>query len=162
MAQPIAQEILLFASGDLRESANLMCWPAQNDMETKLIAALADKGHTLTRAHPVKTDVGHGFLSSQREGLDAFASVNPNAPVIVAEAVWQYSHHVLSGLMRHKGPILTVANWSGQWPGLVGMLNLNGSLAKADMPYSTLWSEEFTDDFFLARLDEWLATGWIR
>src|SRR5260370_20203582 len=34
----------------------------------------------------------------------------------------------LSGLLTHRGPILTVANWSGTWPGLVGMLNLNGSM----------------------------------
>ena len=36
--------------------------------------------------------------------------------LIVAEAVWQYSHHVLPGLLTHRGPILTVANWSGQRP----------------------------------------------
>ena len=54
-----------------------------------------------------------------------------SAPIVVVEAVWQYSHHVLPGLMSHRGPILTVANWTGQWPGLVGMLNLNGCLAKA-------------------------------
>ena len=54
----------------------------------------------------------------------------------MAEAVWQYTHHVLPGLTTHHGPILTVANWSGQWPGLVGMLNLNGSLTKAGVQYS--------------------------
>ena len=41
-----------------------------------------------------------------------------------------------------------MANWSGTWPGLVGMLNLNGSLTKAGKKYSTLWSEDFTDEFF--------------
>jgi hypothetical protein len=70
--------------------------------------------------------------------------------------VWQYSHHVLHGLYTHKGPVLTVANWSGQWPGLVGMLNLNGSLTKAGVRYSTLWSEDFQDDFFLSGLRRWL------
>lgn len=161
MGQNITKDILLFASGDLRESANQMCWPAQSDMEEKLTAALAKKGHTLRRAHPFKADLGHGFLASQREGLDAFAGVDKDAPVIVAEAVWQYSHHVLPGLIGHRGPILTIANWSGQWPGLVGMLNLNGSMAKAGVPYSTLWSEEFDDEFFISGLDEWLTTGHI-
>ena len=42
-----------------------------------------------------------------------------------------------------------MANWSGEWPGLVGMLNLNAFLTKAGVAYSTLWSEDFTDDFFL-------------
>jgi L-fucose isomerase-like protein len=73
--------------------------------------------------------------------------------------VWQYSHHVLAGLTTHSGPILTVANWSGAWPGLVGMLNLNGSLTKAGVKYSTLWSEDFTDDYFTTRLCAWLSTG---
>ena len=39
-----------------------------------------------------------------------------------------FKTHVLPGLLEREGPILTVANWSGEWPGLVGMLNLNGSL----------------------------------
>ena len=48
----------------------------------------------------------------------------PDAPLVVAEAVWQYSHHVLAGLRTHRGPILVVANWSGEFPGLVGLLGL--------------------------------------
>ncbi|HEX4170783.1 MAG TPA: fucose isomerase, partial [Bryobacteraceae bacterium] len=86
-----------------------------------------------------------------------FRSIPESAPLVVVEAVWQYSHHILPGLTTHKGPILTIANWSGQWPGLVGLLNLNGSLTKAGVKYSTLWSEEFTDDYFLSRLKLWLS-----
>src|SRR4029078_384766 len=110
-------------------------------------------------AHPYKEDVGHGFIASQREGLEVFRNVDLQAPVIVAEAVWQYSHHVLPGVTTHKRPILTRANWSGAWPGLVGMLNLNGSLTKQGVAYSTLWSEDFTDEYFTARLRKWLTTG---
>lgn len=152
-------EILLFASGDLRDSANKTCWPAQAELETALTNVVEARGRKLRRAHSFDAAAGHGFLSSQRAGMDAFAGIDPDAPLIVAEAVWQYSHHVLPGLMHHRGPILTVANWSGQWPGLVGMLNLNGSLTKAGVSYSTLWSETFEDDFFLDRFDEWLTTG---
>ena len=92
-------------------------------------------------------------------GMEVFRKLDPNAPLIVAESVWQYSHHVLAGLTTHRGPILTVANWSGTWPGLVGMLNLNGSLTKAGVRYSTLWSEDFTDDFFQNGLRQWLQEG---
>lgn len=88
--------------------------------------------------------------------MDVFRAIPADAPLIVAEAVWQYSHHVLAGLSTHKGPILTLANWSGEWPGLVGMLNLNGSLTKAGVKYSTLWSKDFTDEYFLSRLSAWL------
>jgi hypothetical protein len=76
--------------------------------------------------------------------------------------VWQYSHHILAGLFTHKGPILTVANWDGTWPGLVGMLNLNSSMTKAGIPYSTLWSEDFTDGFFLSGLKRWMKKGNVR
>ena len=86
-----------------------------------------------------------------------FRNIPPDAPLVVCEAVWQYSHHLLPGLVSHRGPILTVANWSGQWPGLVGMLNLNGCLTKAGVPYSTLWSEDFKDESFLAGLRQWLS-----
>jgi hypothetical protein len=156
------RQVQLIANGDLRPSANEKCWPAQAAMEEALKAALATEGHELVRAHPYKKDQRHGFIGSQKEGMDVFRNIDPNAPLIVAEAVWQYSHHVLHGLMSHKGPILTAANWSGTWPGLVGMLNLNGSLTKAGVEYSTIWSEDFTDDFFKNYLRAWLKNGYAK
>ena len=154
-------EVVLVASGDLRPSANQMCWPAQQAMEEQLGAALVAEGVTVRRGHPYDPALGHGFIWNQRMGMDVFQTIPPAAPLIVAEAVWQYSHHVLAGLRDHRGPILTVANWSGQWPGLVGMLNLNGSLTKMGVQYSTLWSEDFTDDFFRRGLRQWLQEGQI-
>lgn len=151
--------IYLVASGDLRLSANQVCWAAQAGMEAAIEKALAAEGRQVKRAHPYNAAEKHGFIDSQRKGIDVFRDIPPDAPLIVAEAVWQYSHHVLAGLSTHRGPILTVANWSGQWPGLVGLLNLNASLTKQGVNYSSLWSEDFTDDFFKAGLKEWLATG---
>ena len=160
-AKPSAKTVHLVASGDLRLSANQACWPAQQAMEAALAAALAKEGWTVERAHPLDPLKKHGFIDSQKMGMEVFRGIDPKAPLIVAEAVWQYSHHVLAGLTTHKGPILTVANWSGQWPGLVGMLNLNGSLTKAGVKYSTLWSEDFKDDFFKSKLQQWLKSGKI-
>jgi hypothetical protein len=153
------KQVALIASGDLRLSANQKCWPAQQALEEALAKAVAAAGYTLVRAHPYKPDEQHGFIGSQKEGMCVCAGLDPTAPLIVAEAVWQYSHHVLAGLISHRGPILTVANWSGTWPGLVGMLNLNGSLTKAGVRYSTLWSEDFTDDRFTLGLATWLRKG---
>lgn len=151
--------ITLVASGDLRDSANQVCWDAQQAMEAQLTAAIGRFGRTVVRGHEFDETRGHGFIRSQRQGMDVFRNIDPEASVIVAEAVWQYSHHVLAGLISHRGPILTVANWSGQWPGLVGLLNLNGSLAKAGVKYCSLWSETFDDDAFLGKLQTWLKTG---
>jgi hypothetical protein len=161
VAKPAANEVLLITSGDLRLSANQVCWLAQKDMEEKLTAAFAHKGFKLLRAHAYKETEKHGFISSQRQGMDVFMRIHPEAKLVFATAAWQYSHHVLPGLRSHKGPILTVANWSGQWPGLVGLLNLNGSLTKAGREYSSIWSKDFTDEFFLNALDEWLRDGRI-
>jgi hypothetical protein len=149
-------EVLLVASGDLRQSANKVCWPAQAEMEKQLTEALLAEGFTVRRAHPYRDDLEHGFIYNQRMGMDVFIGIHPEAPIIVAEAVWQYSNHVLPGLEHHRGPILTVANWSGQWPGLVGMLNLNGSLHKSGVSFSTLWSKDFKDEFFRRGLRQWL------
>ncbi len=155
-------QVLLVASGDLRLSANQACWPAQQAMENALADAVAEAGFQLLRAHRYKDNEGHGFIGSQKEGLEIFAGIAPDAKLMVAEAVWQYSHHVLPGLLSHRGPILTVANWSGQWPGLVGMLNLNASLTKAGVKYSTLWAEDFGDGAFRKKLAHWLRKGSIR
>jgi hypothetical protein len=159
---PLApNEVLLVASGDLRLSANQACWPAQADMEARVVAAFAEEGVTVRRAHPYDPEEGHGFISSQRMGMDVFKHIPPDAPLIVAEAVWQYSHHVLAGLRDHRGPILTLANWSGEWPGLVGLLNLNGSLTKMGVRFSSLWSKDFTDDFFRQGIRQWLREGCV-
>jgi hypothetical protein len=152
-------KVYLVASGDLRPAANRLCWPAQADMEQRLGAAIKANGVEVERAHGFDEARGHGFIDSQRMGMDVFRGIPREAPVVVAEAVWQYSHHLLAGLRSHRGPILTVANWSGQWPGLVGMLNLNGSLTKAGVEYGTLWSETFEDDWFCSRLRRWIDTG---
>ncbi len=154
--------IYLVASGDLRLSANQNCEAAQAEMERQLVAAVKREGGKVKRAHSYDPVKKHGFIDSQKMGLQVFSKIPKDAPVIVAEAVWQYSHHVLPGLLAHQGPILTVANWSGTWPGLVGMLNLNGCLAKANKKFSTLWSEDFNDEFFVKGLRAWLNKGSVK
>jgi hypothetical protein len=135
--------------------------PAQKDLEERLTKAFAAKGFNLVRAHAYDAKELHGFISSQRMGMDVFMKIPKDAKLAFATAAWQYSHHVLPGLRSHDGPILTVANWSGQWPGLVGLLNLNGSLTKSGISFSSIWSKDFTDDFFMKALEEWLSSGTI-
>lgn len=154
-------QVVLVASGDLRPAANRMCWPAQATLEAALTDAFAREGVELIRGHSIDMDAGHGFISNQRMGMDVFAGIHPDAPVVVAEAVWQYSHHVLPGLRSHRGPILVAGNWSGEWPGLVGLLNLTASMTKAGVKYSSIWSVDFQDEFAQAGIREWLRDGRI-
>ena len=155
------KEVVLVTSGDLRLAANQICWPAQADLEQRLERAFAAEGVRLRRAFAYSGKLKHGFIQNQRQGMDVFENIDPEAPLVFATAAWQYTHHVLPGLRSHRGPILTVANWSGQWPGLVGLLNLNGSLVKAGVPFSTAWSVDFEDAQSRAWLHEWIENGHI-
>lgn len=161
MTAKMNKQALLVCSGDLRPSANLNCWPMQQKMEDMLQLAFQKLGWTVQRAHGYNAEKGHGFIDYQHVGIKVFRGIDKKAPLIVAESVWQYSHHVLAGLIAHEGPILVVANWDGTYPGLVGALNLTGSLTKAEVEYSFLWSKDFSDDFFMNKLAEWTEEGKI-
>ena len=151
----------LITSGDLRESANLAGWPTQLELEAAVTGVLNELGWQVIRPFGVDPATGHGFISSQRMGMEIFRKIPPESPLVVAIANWQYSHHILAGLRTHRGPILTVANFAGDWPGLVGLLGLNAGLTKMGKPYATTWSVDFTDDWFRDGLREWVETGAI-
>ena len=146
--EPAERTAYLVASGDLRESANVAGWPTQVELERVVGEALAEHGWTVQRANEV--DRGPATGSSPASGWVSRSSraIPSDAPLIVAEAIWQYSHHVLAGLRTHEGPILTVANFAGRWPGLVGLLGLNAGLTKMGREYSTIWTVDFTDAWF--------------
>ncbi|TCO54750.1 fucose isomerase [Actinocrispum wychmicini] len=149
----------LVANGDLRPSANVQCWPVQQQLEADVTRAVESFGWNVVRGHPVDERAGHGFIDSQRHGIDVFSTLPPDAPLLVVEAVWQYSHHLLAGLRTHRGPIMVLANWSGTYPGLVGLLGLTASLTKAGVDHSALWSVDFTDEWARDGLRTWLDTG---
>ena len=153
--------VYTIANGDLRLTTNVKTWDMQQQVEREFAAAVESQGWAVKRAHGINPETGHGFIDSQHYGRQVFKNVPREAPLVVVEAVWQYSHHVLHGLRDHQGPILLVANFAGDFPGLVGMLNLHGSLVKAGIKHSTLWSKDFTDEWARTKLAEWLETGEI-
>ena len=69
-------EAILVASGDLRLSANQICWAAQAEMERQVIEAFAREGMTVKRGHPYDPEVearlhlesahGHGRVREHR------------------------------------------------------------------------------------------------
>ncbi|SDQ86646.1 signal transduction protein [Pseudovibrio sp. Tun.PSC04-5.I4] len=153
------KEILMVTNADLRESANVPCWPVCADYANRLEKELDAQGYKLKRAHDFDETKGHGFISSQKEGSALFARIDPEAPLIVLLTAWQYSHHIAPSLAKHKGPVLLLANFDGTWPGLVGMLCMAGSLTSLGVDYSRLWSQSFEDDLFKQGLATWLKDG---
>ncbi len=97
-------------------------------------------------AAPTPTTLSYAstaFISSQRMGMDVFTHIDPGST-----AGGGRSRGTQQPSARRadcaSGPhsFLTVANWSGQWPGLVGMLNSMAARARAGVPYSTIWSKD--------------------
>ena len=41
----VMKDVILVTSGDLRQSANEVCWPAQADLERRLTECFASAGH---------------------------------------------------------------------------------------------------------------------
>src|SRR5436305_1553488 len=78
------KQIQLIANGDLRLTANQKCWPEQAKMESALKDVIRNFGYDLVRAHPYKEEQGHGFIQSQKEGMEVFRKIDPKAPIIVA------------------------------------------------------------------------------
>lgn len=73
------------ASGDLRPSANLTCWPAQQKLEADFSAAVESLGWSVRRGHPLDPVRGHGFIDSQRAGIEVFKGL----PVdVTVEILW--------------------------------------------------------------------------
>jgi hypothetical protein len=138
------ETVLLIANGDLRLSANQNCWAAQQRAEEAVMGAIRKLGREVRRGHPYDPGKKHGFIDSQKLGMQVFRDLPPEAPLVVVEAVWQYSHHIFHGLYSHRGPILTVANWSGECRAcrLLNQRILPGPCR------ILLWSEDFTDSFF--------------
>ena len=92
-----SNQVVLISNGDLRLSANQKCWPEQAKMETALAGALQDEGWAVARAHRFDAQKQHGFIDSQKLGIAVFRLIAPEAPLVVAECVWQYSQHILPG-----------------------------------------------------------------
>ncbi|MEA2063162.1 MAG: fucose isomerase [Gemmatimonadota bacterium] len=166
LLKPGTKDIVLVANGDRRRSINMVCQEGQLECEGQLERAFSSLGYNLLRAHPeVDPGLGHGFIETQCQGRDIFSRIPKDAPLVIAEAVWQYSNHIVYNLWEHTGPILVASNFDGTWPGLVGALGLEACLTRhrfsdSQAGHSILWSsEQFRDETCIGKLKQWLASG---
>ena len=84
--------VVLVANGDLRLSANQKCWQEQKKMERALTAALRQEGWKVLRAHAYDPMKRHGFIDSQKMGLEVFRGVDPQAPSTTAADLVERNH----------------------------------------------------------------------
>ena len=82
------EPVILVANGDLRLSANQKCWPAQSRVEDAVAAAIHSEGFEVRRGHPFDAAKQHGFIDSQKRGMEVFRDIPVDAPLVVVEAVF--------------------------------------------------------------------------
>jgi L-fucose isomerase-like protein len=150
----MAKRVALFWPGDGRPIPNDLARPSVEQATVQLERALRKLGR-----EPVRIE---GFLSKPHEAMDKLGPVTD--PMIAVCVHWIYGPHTVEGAIGKDNPLLLASNFSGQWPGLVGLLNTGACLEMMDRPFSRVWtdaSDYTSDDRFMSRLDEWCTTGRI-
>ena len=148
------QRIALFWPGDGRDLPNEMALPSITEATRQMEAALRKLGR-----EPYRVE---GFLTKPHHAIEKLGPVQD--PMIGICVHWIYGPHTTEGVVGKDNPLLLASNFSGQWPGLVGLLNTGACLESLGRPFSRVWTDtpDWTaDEAFMARLEEWCETGGI-
>jgi L-fucose isomerase-like protein len=148
------ERIAIFWPGDYRPKPNELALPNVEQATVQLERALQRLGRPSYRID--------GFLTKPHEAIEKLGPVeDPSIGVCVH---WFYGPHTTDGVVGKNNPLLLASNFSGTWPGLVGLLNTGACLESLNRPFSRVWTEASdwsADDAFMARLDEWCKSGRI-
>jgi L-fucose isomerase-like protein len=148
------QKIALFWPGDARKIPNDLAEPSVREATQQMERALEKLGKAPYRVE--------GFLSKPHEAIEKIGHIDD--PMIGMCIHWLYGPHTCDGVVGKDNPLLLASNFSGRWPGLVGLLNTGACLEMLERPFSRLWTEQpdFTkDDVFMQRLEAWCSSGRI-
>ena len=150
----MSKKIALFWPGDYREYPNQAALPNIEEATSQLEQALKKLGHDSYRIE--------GYLTRPHEAIEKLGPVDD--PMIGVCVHWFYGPHTTDGVVGKDNPLLLASNFSGTWPGLVGLLNTGACLESLGRPFSRVWTdaEDWTkDNAFMGRLEEWCSTGRI-
>jgi len=150
----MGSKVALFWPGDGRKIPNDLALPSITQATEQLDRALRKLGK-----QPYLIE---GFLSKPHEAIEKLGPVSD--PMVGVCVHWFYGPHTTDGVVGKDNPLLLASNFSGQWPGLVGLLNTAACLALLDRPFSRVWtdaSDWTADDVFMERLSTWCSTGRI-
>ncbi|HEY3244803.1 MAG TPA: fucose isomerase, partial [Phycisphaerae bacterium] len=150
MSAPVA----IFWPGDYRSKPNELALPGVRAATAQLERALQKLGRSSYRVE--------GFLTKPHEAIEKLGPVDD--PLIGVCTHWFYGPHTTDGVVGKDNPLLLASNFSGIWPGLVGLLNTGACLESVGRKFSRVWTSatDWTaDDAFMSRLDQWCRTGQI-
>ncbi len=148
------QRIALFWPGDGRDKPNQLALPSVREATRQMEAALRKLGRESYRVE--------GFLTKPHHAIEKLGPIRD--PLIGIYVHWVYGPHTTDGVVGNDNPLLLASNFSGQWPGLVGLLNTGACLESLGRKFSRVWTDvaDWTaDDRFMARLEEWCEQGTI-
>jgi L-fucose isomerase-like protein len=151
----MSKKVAVFFPGDARRKPNELALPNVEAAAVELEQALKKVGRI-----PYRVD---GFLEKPHEALDRLGPVDD--PMVGVFAHWVYAPHTTEGVIGKDNPLLLASNFSGRWPGLVGLLNTGASLTSLNRKHSRIWTtatDWTADERFMAQLDEWCTSGSIR
>jgi len=150
----VTKTVAIFWPGDYRTLPNQSALPMMEQATVQMEAALRRLGR---RSYRVE-----GFLTRPHDAIEKLRPVDD--PVIGMYVHWVYAPHTTDGVAGKDNPLLLASNFSGQWPGLVGLLNTGASLTSLDRDHSRIWTDadDFaSDDRFMAQLEHWCDHGTI-
>jgi len=151
----MSKKIAVFWPGDARDVPNQLALPNVQEATVQLERALKKLGRV-----PYTVP---GFLSKPHHAIEKLGPIDD--PMIGMCVHWFYGPHTTDGVVGKDNPLLLASNFSGRWPGLVGLLNTGACLESLGRPFARVWTDapDFSsDDAFMAHLDEWCTTGNIR
>lgn len=150
----MADTIRIFWPGDYRPVPNALAATEIEAATQQMERALSALGHKHQRVGDILTKPG-----------EAIATLGPiDEPLIGIYAHWVYGPHTVDGVAGKDAPLLLASNFSGKWPGLVGLLNTAACLEMVDRSASRIWTAEqdwTRDELFMERLDSWARSGAI-
>ena len=148
------RRVAIFWPGDYRPKPNEQAYPSCLEATCQLEVALQRLGREPYR-------VG-GFITKPHEAIEKLGPITD--PMIAVCVHWFYGPHTVEGVIGKDNPLLLASNFSGTWPGLVGLLNTGACLESVGRKFSRVWTDadDWTkDECFMARLDEWTSTGQV-
>src|ERR1700712_46792 len=151
----MSKKIAVFWPGDARDIPNQLALPNMQEATAQLEKALKKLGRT-----PYQVP---GFLSKPHHAIEKLGPIDD--PMIGVCVHWFYGPHTTDGVVGKDNPLLLASNFSGRWPGLVGLLNTGACLESLNRPFSRAWTgapNMSSDETFMDRLSEWCAAGGIQ
>ena len=148
------KQVTLFWPGDGRAAPNERALPSIRNTTAQLEKCLRKLGR--------QPRVIEQFLAKPHESIEQLGALDE--PLIGVCVHWFFAPHTVDGVVGKNSPLLLASNFSGQWPGLVGLLNTAASLESVGRPFSRIWTDAAdwtTHAPFMERLAEWCETGRI-